>query len=502
MLERDADIVIIGSGAGGGTVARELAPLCAHGARVVLLEAGPKLRPEEFTGREVEMARRLYADDGGFLTEDRAMSIAFGCAYGGSTVVYTGTSLTVAEPTIERWAVPGLTHADVLERSRKYLAQNSVHLLAPEEINDNNRLFAEGCRRLGYRVEQFPLNLSGCQGAGLCNLGCPNGAKMGTHRVQLPEAERQGVVVVTNCRVDRVENHAVVATVSGRPVGEASVWPDGEYRIRAKAIVVAGGAIGSSALLLRSALPSRLPALGRYFTCHPALILVAQHEGPITNYAGHPKSYYCDHFAESEGFLLETCMYFPFTTAKSVTGFGAEHSLLLSAMDRLQMILVLAIDPPDAENRVMVDAQGHPVVRYRFPDSLRRSLVQAMRASARIFFAAGAARVHAPASSRFFIEAAEAGRIDELIPVGGLQLGKVTIASAHPMGGCRMGATAADSVTDAWGQVHGLPWLFVADASLFPRCAEINPYVTIMALADRVAERVRRDWPQLQAKVS
>ena len=165
MLERDADIVIIGSGAGGGTIASELAPLCRNGARVVVLEAGPKLRESEFTGREVEMARRLYVDDGGFLTEDRSMTLALGRAYGGSTVVYTGTSLTITEPTLDRWGVAGLTHGDVLRRSQKYLAANSVHLLADEDLNDNNRLFAEGCRALGYRVEQFPLNLKGCTGS-------------------------------------------------------------------------------------------------------------------------------------------------------------------------------------------------------------------------------------------------------------------------------------------------------------------------------------------------
>ena len=499
MLERHADIVIIGSGAGGGTVAKELAPLCRDGVRILVLETGPKLRDSEFTGREYEMARRLYADDGGFLTEDRAMTIAFGQLYGGSTVVYTGTSLTVTEPTLQRWAVPGLGYEDVLRRSLKYLRENNVHLLETQDLNDNNRLFAEGCRALGYRVAQFPLNLKGCQGAGMCNLGCPNAAKMGTHRVQLPEAERQGVEVVTNCRVDRIEHRSVIATVTERPHGEPSAWAPGEYRIRASAVVVAGGSIGSSALMLRSGMAAALPALGRYFTCHPALILVGQHPQPITNFAGHPKSFYCDHFAETQGFLLETCMYFPFTTAKSLTGFGADHSRMMSAMDRLQMILVLALDPPDAENRILVDREGHTVVRYAFSEGVKRSLVLAMRASARIFFAAGAARVHAPAGRTFFIEAADAARVDDLIPFNGLSLGKVTIASAHPMGGCRMGHTAEDSVTDSWGRVHGMPWLFVADGSLFPRCAEINPYVTIMALADRVAERVRAELPELRA---
>ncbi len=491
MVDKDFDIVIVGSGAGGGAVAKELSPLCRDGVRIAVVEWGPKFKEEEFTGREYEMASRLYFDLGGVLTEDRTMTLAFGRAYGGSTVVYTGTSLVISEHTVRRWNVPGLEHADVERRSRKYLAENNVHLLEPEFINDNNRLFHDACRRLGYCVEQFPVNVKGCQGSGLCNLGCPNAAKQGTHRVQLPEAERNGVTMGTNCRVDRIDDRVLYATVRDPGFGHPSAWEPGDYRVRAKAIVVAAGAVNSPALLLRSKLPVPLPALGRYFTMHPALILVGQHARPITNLWGHPKSYYCDQFAESDGFLLETCMYFPFVTAKNLAGFGAEHSRLMSAMDRLQMILVLALDPAIADNRVTIDRNGEPVVRYRLTDEVRRSLVASMRASTRIFFAAGAERVHAPAGRTFFIEAADAGRIDELIALDDLKPGKVSIASAHLMGGCRMGASVADSVTNAWGEVHGVPWLFVADASLFPRCAEINPYVTIMALADRVAERVR-----------
>ena len=456
-----------------------------------MLEWGARLKEEEYTGREVEMAGRLYFDSGGFLTHDRTMTLAFGRAYGGSTVVYTGTSLTMPEKTLARWNVEGLAYDDLLRRSRKYLDENSVHLLDPADINDNNRLFHDACRALGYRVEQFPINVRGCKGSSLCNLGCPNAAKMGTHRVQLPEAERQGVTVVTNCRVNRIDDREIHATVTEPGFGERSAWEPGEYRIRAKLAVVAAGAVNSPALLLRSGFGDRLPALGRYFTAHPALILVGQHPRPITNFHGHPKSYYCDHFAGSDSFLLETCMYFPFVTAKNLAGFGAEHSRLMGAMDRMQMILVLALDPAEAGNRVTIDANGDPIVRYTLAEETKRALVKSMRASARIFFAAGAERVHAPAGRRFFIEASERDRIDELIPFTGLKPGKISITSAHLMGGCRMGSTPFDSVTNAWGEVHGVPWLFVADGSLFPRCSEINPYVTIMALADRVAERVR-----------
>ena len=75
--------------------------------------------------------------------------------------------------------------------------------------------------------------------------------------------------------------------------------------------------------------------------------------------------------------------------------------------------------------------------------------------------------------------------------------GKISITSAHIMGGCRMGSGPADSVTDSWGRVHGVPWLFVADSSLFPQASEVNPYVTIMALADRVAEYIRENAEEL-----
>jgi hypothetical protein len=258
-------------------------------------------------------------------------------------------------------------------------------------------------------------------------------------------------------------------------------------------------AVNSPALLLRSGFGSDLPMLGRFLTLHPALILVGEHDRPITNYVGHPKSFYCDEFWESHGFLLESCMYFPFVTAKNLIGFGEEHSELMRAFPRLQMILVLAVDPALPSNRVLVDGDGEPVVDYTLTETVLDSLHESMKASARIFFAAGARRVHAPAGVRFFIEASESDRIDELIPRANVKPGKISVTSAHLMGGCRMGDGPADSVTDIWGRVHGVPWLYVADSSLFPKASEINPYVTVMALADRVAEHIRDHAGELLA---
>ena len=495
MSTRHYDVVVVGSGAGGGTVAQRLADLAEAGKKVLVLEQGPRFRDEDFTGRELEMADAVFVDGGGFLTADGTMTLAFGQGYGGSTIIYTGTSLIAPERVIRHWQVPGLDHADVKRRSRRYMAENNVELLDATRINDNNRLFVEGCAGIGMPAEQFPLNLRGCKGSSLCNLGCPNAAKQGTNRVQLPAAERRGVEVATRAEVLRIGERSLTVRVHPRPAGGKGTepeWAPGDYQITASQVILAAGSIGSPAILLRSALQGLPTRVGHGFTCHPAHILVGEHPAPITNDVGHPKSFFLDR-AESDGYVLETCMYFPFITAKNLTGFGADHSTLMRAFPRLQMILVLACDKATPDNRVTVDRDGKPVVHYRFTPEVIRSMVAATRTSARIFFKAGALRVHAPSADPPLLDRCQAGQIDSLIREQHFVLGRISISAAHLMGGAGMGRGPADSVTDGWGRVHGRPWLRVADASLFPDSLKINPYLTVMSLADRVADGVLAD---------
>lgn len=495
----EADVVVIGSGAGGGTIAQALVPLAKDGRKVLVLEQGARLRDDEYSGTESEMARALYEDSGGFLTEQGTLTLAFGRTYGGSTAVYTGTSLVAPERVINGWNVPGLDFDDIARRSRGFAEQNHVHLLPEQEINDNNRLFELGCRKIGLEAEQFPVNVNGCRGSSLCNLGCPNGAKMGTDRVQLPIAEAGGVEVVTRAEVLRIEDHAVIARIAKPLDGEKglpSPWESGEYRIETRAVIVAGGAVGSPALLLRSGFGKLLPRLGEGFTCHPALILVGEHEERITNDVGHPKSFYLDR-AREEGFVLETCMYFPFVTAKNLTGFGPDHSALMRAFPRLQMILVLACDRAVPGNRVTVSGKGVTRVHYEFTSEVRSALAMATITAARIFFAAGALRVHAPLASPPLLGRGQADLLEERISEEEFLPGRTSVSAAHLMGGCAMGGTANDSVTDAWGRAHGVPWLRIGDSSLFPDSLQINPYLTVMALADRTAEGLLADFGSL-----
>lgn len=504
MSERvlDYDVVIVGSGAGGGTVAKELAPLCARGLKVALLEWGGRFGKSDNTRREVEMAGRYYFDNGGFQTSTQDLTLAFARALGGSTAVYTGVTFKPPPSAVAKWNVPGLTIDDLAPRLEKFMAENNVHLQPPENINRNNQLFAEACRALGWHLGQFPLCIKGCAGLNTCNIGCARLAKQGTNVVQIPVAEAAGVEVITFCRVDKVGGAAGGASADCFAEAEVipaehglapSRLPPGRYRFRARAVVLAAGALNTVALLMRSFGRDSHPALGRFFTCHPALTLVAEHEARVDGTLGHPKSYYSDQFVEKERFLLETCMYFPFTTAKNLAGFGREPDELLSRFDHLQQVLVLVLDEAHEHNRITVDEGGRPVVHYAIDRALIERFVKSIRATGRLFFAAGARRAHLPATGRFFTEAKDADRLDELVRVERFKPGQVAISAAHLMGGCRMGADARTSVTDPMGRVHGRPGLYVADGSLFPGSAEVNPYLTIMALADRVAEAIRSD---------
>ena len=492
--KREYDIVIIGSGAGGGTVAKELAPLCRTGARIAVLEWGGHFRNSDNTRRENEMVEKYYVESGGFQTTTQDLSLAFARAVGGSTKVYTGTSLTMDQALIERWQVSDITLEDLTPRYEKYKSENNVHFKQEQEMNDNDTLFRDACNTLGWKVSQFPVNTQNCLGLGTCNLGCANGSKMGTAEVQLPMASNQGVEIIPFCEVDKIEGNHVLATVHPPSHGlQPSQMTPGKYRIKSERIVLSAGSIYSSAILLRSFGEQLSPALGRYFTCHPALILSAVQDRPISNTVGHPKSFFCDEFQESGSFILETCMYFPFVLAKSIVGFGAELDRFMSSYEHMQMILALIIDDAEAHNRVFIDRAGRPKVAYRFSQKSLQAFVQSCRESARIFFASGAKKVHVPATKHMLLDVSDKDNIDALVRLENFKLGKASISAAHLMGGCRMGDDPSTSVTDPWGRIHGLQNVYVADASLFPKCSVINPYLTVMALADRVAEGIRKE---------
>lgn len=494
MTELEYDVLIIGSGAGGGTVAARLAHLCGQGARIAVVEAGPHYERCHFNMREADMIG-LFVDRGAVPARNFEIAVSAASCVGGSTSVYTGVTFRAPSGLIASWSrdygLRELAEDDVQSRFARLEAEIDAHYPGPEFENANNRVFREACDALGWPLRRFRVNIKECQRCGFCNLGCPYGSKRGTLEVQIPQALAAGVELIPNCRILRLSDGArpvAEGVIERAPEGtRASPHPLGPVRFSAKRIVLAAGVLGSAPLLLRSKLPGLSPACGRYLTLHPALTSFGQMPFDVNGYDGFPKLYYTDRFSESDHYYIETAFYFPFVTARSLPGFGTALKSAMRGYRRMACALTLVHDEPEARNRLQV-AGGKTVLDYRLSMRSRKALLHALQSVGRLYFAAGAERYIAPISERASIECEQ--DLEAAITERAFQSGRVVVSSAHPMGGCRMGSDFASSVTNAWGEVHNHPNITVADASLFPTSSKVNPYLTIMALADRIAERL------------
>ncbi len=501
------DIVIVGSGAAGGVLAERLSHLCKQGARIALLESGPFYTHEHFNQREGEMSKLFWAR-GAFHVRDGSVSVAMGRAVGGSTTVYTAVTFRTPRGVLEGWrrdfGLEELDPSDFEPRFARLEREMCVEEMPEDRINENNRVFRAGCEARGWRC--LPLRLAAsreCNGCGFCNLGCWNGSKKSTLEVHIPQALARGVELIPNCHVEQVSESGVVAAVSEAPEGSlpgkvpAGPAPygarAGPLEIRAKLLVLSAGSLHSPAILLCSQLPRRSPVLGRFVTLHPALTLYGIMPREVCGFRGYPKTFYTDEFTESHHYLLETAYYFPGVTAKNLPGFGLMHKEWMKLYARFVTLIVLELDEPEERNRVRVDG-GKVVLDYRLSDSSVENLVHAMRSTAKIFFAAGAERVLLPAARHPEVRAtARDDQLEEEIHSRFFLRGRAPVASAHPQGGCRMGPSIETSVVGPFGQLHGARNIFVCDASVFPTSVKVNPYLSVMAFADRTAEHLTRN---------
>lgn len=494
-LESHYDIVIIGSGAGGGTAA-DVITREAPEARVLLLEGGPLWTHERFNNRERDMSR-LYFSRGAKFSKQTTVGVAAASAVGGSTLVYTGVSFRPPDEVLDDWRERfGLSFltGDFIEATLEGIEDDlNVHALPRDWDNDNNRLFKEACDALGIPAKRLRLNLRGCEEIGFCNLGCRVRAKQGTLEVQLPRARERGLTLVHNAWVDRITRDAVHFTVRPPlPRTEPNVVPEGEHSVTADQIVVAAGALNTPALLLRSqdGLGLRNDNIGRYLTLHPAYNVNAIYPEEITNHRGFPKTWYVDTFSEREGYYLETSFYPPGVTAKNQPHFGAVHERFMRRYRQMMSILILAHDDPQPGNRITVDGDGQSVIDYTVPPEVKTALVKALRRSARIFLAAGCTEMMLPGSRKPVLTPDDEPDLDALITEKKLSFHQSPLSSAHPQGGARMGRDPAQSVVTPDGHLHGADNVFVADASLFPTSSKVNPYETVMLLATHVARQV------------
>jgi choline dehydrogenase-like flavoprotein len=496
----ECEACVIGSGAGGGVVAAELAQA---GKSVIVLEAGSGRQAPDFDQGEVAGINDLYLDQGLASTRDLGVTLLAGATLGGGTTVNWQTCLDLPPPIRAEWAqLSGCRHfvEDSFGRSLKAV-NNRLQVSNTESIiNPNNAKLRQGCEALGYQWRLLPRNAARCDPdqCGHCVYGCRHGGKQSTAVTYLYDAQRSGNTrIIVHCRVDRV------LFADGRVTGVAAMATDPasgaqhEVEVRAPVVVAAAGALHSPALLMRSGLS--LPALGRHLFLHPTALVAGGYDERIEPWTGPPQTILCEEFGylrNNYGFRLEAAPGHPGTMAQAAPWLGArQHREFMQLAGQCSAFIVLVRDRDGGT--VRLSRRGQPVIDYLPGRQEIDHLKQGMAAAVRIHLAAGARQVLTLHTRGLYLRLSGRGDVQageefcRRIARHRVDRNWCTLYSAHQMGTCRMGRNARTAVCDADGQVFGMRGLFIADASAFPASSGVNPMITVMALAHHTAQRIK-----------
>jgi choline dehydrogenase-like flavoprotein len=505
-LERDRelefDVVVIGSGAGGGVSAEILA---GAGLNVALVEEGPLSSSSDFRMREREAYPGLYQESAGRQTLDKAITILQGRCVGGSTTVNWTSSFRTPEATLRHWReVHGLGQASAAALDPWFGRMEGRLAIGPWKVapNANNDALRRGCEKLGIAFGAIPRNVKGCADLGYCGVGCPINAKQSMLVTTIPAALDRGATLVHRGRVMRLElGNDRVSACEVRGVASSGAAPsDLRLRLRARHFVLAAGAIGSPAILLRSHAPDPHFAVGRRTFLHPTVVSAAILPQVVDVFHGAPQSIYSDHFLDGAapdgpvGFKLESAPTYPILVSITLPGFGPGHARWMAQLPHAQVVIALLRDgfhEGSPGGRVMLRDDGTAVLDYRMTPYLWEGVRRAYLAMAQIQFAAGAAEVMPVHESAVVARSWREARAQiEALPMRSLA---ARVMSAHVMGGCAMGVDVRRSVVNEAGRHHQLGNLSVHDGSLFPTSVGANPQLSIYAQAARLSAGLAGD---------
>jgi len=484
-VRTECAVVIVGSGAGGATMAAELADA---GVDVVVVEEGGYHPTGSFTAGAGRALRTLYRDAGVGLALGRPpVLFSEGRCVGGSTVVNGGMSWRTPARVLDRWAaagIAGIGAADMEPHFAKVESRISVAFQDPETIGADMRLLKAGADAKGWQIIPNLRNQLHCAGTNNCTNGCPTGAKRSMLVTNIPRALDRGARLFADCRVERItRSPAGVTGVEGRFVRPGG-RPGPRLSVRSRVVVAAGGAVQTPALLARSGLRSRSGQLGRNLTLHPNAKVVAFFDEEVLGWQGVHQAYQVREFT-ADGILLTAVNLAPSLVALGMPGYGRDLGELMAGYNHMVTAGCLVEDTGRGRVR-HVPGLGLQVT-YQLTDTDAERVVRGIGYTAELMFAAGARRVLLPFAGAPQVRD-PAGLRDVLarpVPKKSIELFTV-----HLMGTCRMSGDPRRGVVDGFGAFHGVPGLFVADASLFPGPIGVNPMETIMALAVRNAGRL------------
>jgi choline dehydrogenase-like flavoprotein len=476
------DVVIVGSGAGGAAAARALAE---RGASVIVIEEGSYRDAETYPSDPLETLSTLYRDGGLTFCEGRPpVALPLGRCVGGTTVVNSGTCFRTPDDVLVRWRDDfGIDWATDLDEQFESLERDlEVKPVDPQSAGRNGAICRAGAEAIGASNGPIARNAPDVVCCGTCRQGCTLDAKRAMHVSELPRAVAAGALIRADARVERV----IVEGGAARGV-ECRTAAGARYEVRARAVLVAAGAVGTPQLLLSQRIANSSRRLGRDLRIHPACWVGARFEEEVRGWEGVMQSWYVDEWSDRGLFLEATFTPLAFGV-HWLPGTGAELAERIENYDRLAII---GVHISDRTSCGRVRAGRRSGSRGRITYSLSEDDAAALRfgiaRAAEIHFAAGAVEVYpqilgvGPLRSPDRAESFERAK---------LRARDLRLEAFHPMGTAAMGSDPARSVVSPSGEAHDVPGLYIMDASIFPTSLRVNPMITIMACARRIAGRL------------
>jgi choline dehydrogenase-like flavoprotein len=497
----DCDVAIVGSGAGGGVAAETLAHA---GLAVVIVEEGALRSSSDFRMLEAEAYPDLYQESAARKTADKSINILQGRCVGGGTTVNWTSSFRTPATTLDHWAREYGLSDYAPDALAPWFAKMERRLsIGPWAIppNANNAALSRGAAKLGIVASTIRRNVRGCADLGYCGVGCPLDAKQSMLVTTIPAALDRGATLLTRARAERLvmQGDRVVA-LSCRGMDASGTGPGTRtFTVRARAFVAAAGAIGTPALLLRSAVPDPHGLLGKRTFLHPTVVSAAIMPQRIEGYRGAPQTVYSDHYLDTLpldgpiGFKLEAPPIHPVLASITLPGHGSAHAELMRQFANLHVEIALLRDgfhPESPGGVVRLRDDGTPLLDYPLNRYVLDGMRRAFHAMADIQFAAGAVKVipiHGGGTA--YTSDAQARRAIDACALAPLA---TPIVSAHVMGGSALGRDTRRAVVDPSGRHHHLANLYVVDGSLFPTSIGANPQLSIYAVAALLSDGVAR----------
>ena len=508
-----ADVCIIGSGAAGAVLAKELAE---SGRSVILIERGGYYEGKDMNQREVDMMPLLWKNAGFNFADNLRIAIAQGCCLGGSTVINDAVCFDVPQKVREEWKEMGVDFTDTEWNDHTERVNTTLHVTEVEddELNRNNLMLKIGAEKLGLREHRKNFrNCVNCMQCGFCHVGCHYETKQNVlvtyiHRALMkPDTNMR---IYCNCDIERViYRDGVVEGVEGNfiNIDKTKIF---RIRVNAKIVIISAGAIASTKLLLQNGIAQKTAGVG--LCLHPGVEVIGDFDYEIKGNQGIPMAYTVHDFGvtrksdltreefnfddSTDEFLIES-IFLPllqFSIALSAGG-AVEHRSLIQRFNNYAMAGIVVRD--GNIGRVALTNTGRASVSYEPSLKELKAIAKGVEVLAKMWFAVGAKRIINSHRSMPIVDNEE--DLSKLLKKIVEDPKNLLLGSAHPQSGNRIGKLPADSVLDSNCKVHGFKNLFVCDASVFPTSVGVNPQISVMTVASIIASRISKDWDRSYA---